>query len=96
MNLDILSRPLAGFPDYPVRDPENAWPGASAEIVVNMHVIGDIIVQIGRDAAGGDVWHRIRRGGDGWLGWRLGPGPAPLPPPEPEPERPEAEASDGA
>lgn len=61
-----------------VHEPQNAWSGASADIIVTTVYIGpNKLVQIGRDLtdAGGGVWSRIRDmtvdpGDDEWSDWQ--------------------------
>lgn len=79
--------PLHG--DAWVHDPENAWPGASNDVIVTTVFLGpDILVQIGRDLmeVGNGQWSRFRRMSlasasqdEEWSDWQAFNAPAPPP-----------------
>lgn len=72
MDLDTLAVPSRTDADYVIHDPDNAWPGHGDDVLIWMQLVGDELLQFGRNRDGGTTWLRRRNfAGEGgaWSDW---------------------------
>jgi hypothetical protein len=83
-NVDLLTPQSRNT--YGINLPENAWPGASDDIVIATVLAGGKYIQIGSNYGEAQLYSRNRdyNAGGPWSAW------AQWPAPEPEPPAPEA------